>query len=45
MVELREYYLYQGFTIGLPVWVHCEMTLDLEKMKLSIEFEYDSPES
>ncbi|EKN5160247.1 hypothetical protein ABSL26_000350 [Yersinia enterocolitica] len=45
IVELRKYYLEHELTNGLPEWIGCEMTFDLEKMKLSIEFEYDSQES
>ncbi|WON77938.1 hypothetical protein [Serratia sp. UGAL515B_01] len=45
IVELREYYLEQGLTNGQPVWGRCEITLDLERMKLNIEFEYGSQES
>ncbi|EJD6411052.1 hypothetical protein NQ837_004377 [Providencia rettgeri] len=41
LVELQNYYIENNLTNGLPVWKACEATLDLEKMKISIDFKYE----
>jgi len=40
-VKLRHYYIENNLTNGRPAWHGCEVTLDVEKMKLSIDFRYD----
>lgn len=41
LVELRNYYIENNLTNGRPAWHGCEVTLDIEKMKLNIDFRYD----
>ncbi|EKP4478779.1 hypothetical protein U5R87_004277 [Cronobacter dublinensis] len=41
LVKLRHYYIENNLTNGRPAWHGCEVTLDVEKMKLSIDFRYD----
>lgn len=41
LVELQNYYIENNLTNGLPVWKGCEATLDLEKMKINIDFKYE----
>ncbi|XDY55932.1 hypothetical protein AB8W29_00395 (plasmid) [Cronobacter condimenti] len=41
LVELRNYYIENNLTNGRPAWHGCEVTLDVDKMKLSIDFRYD----
>lgn len=41
LVELRRYYAEQGLTSGFPVWHGCLVTVDLEKMKINLEYRYD----
>lgn len=40
IVELRTYYVENNLTNGRPAWLSCEVTLDVERMKLGIEFRY-----
>lgn len=41
LVELRCFYIEKGLTSGLPVWHGCLVTVDLEKMKINLEYRYD----
>ena len=41
LVELRNYYIENNLTNDLPIWKGCEVTLDLEKMKINIDFKYE----
>jgi hypothetical protein len=41
IVELRTYYVENNLTNGRPAWHGCEVTLDVERMKLGIEFRYE----
>jgi hypothetical protein len=41
LVELRKYYVENNLTNGRPAWHGCEVTLDVERMKLGIEFRYE----
>ncbi|MDN0122581.1 hypothetical protein QVN60_05115 [Yersinia aleksiciae] len=41
LVELRTYYVENNLTNGRPAWRGCEVTLDVERMKLGIEFRYE----
>ncbi|MER2475088.1 hypothetical protein ABR965_22765, partial [Photorhabdus laumondii] len=40
LVELRKYYIENNLTNGLPAWSGCEITVDLDKMKINIDFKY-----
>lgn len=40
LTELRSWYLENKLTAGLPAWSGCEVTLDLVKVKISIDFIY-----
>lgn len=40
LVKLRYFYLEQCFTGGYPVWHGCLVTVDLENMKISIDYRY-----
>lgn len=41
LVELRHYYVENNLTNGRPAWSGCEITFDIESMKLNIDFRYD----
>ncbi|EMC8778472.1 hypothetical protein VMZ82_001292 [Providencia rettgeri] len=41
LVELQSYYIKNNLTNGLPVWKGCEITLNLETMKINIDFKYE----
>lgn len=41
LAELRSFYATEGLTSGLPVWHGCLVTVDLEKMKINLEYRYD----
>jgi len=41
LVELQNWYVENKLTSGLPVWCGCEVTLDLESMKININFSYE----
>ncbi|ETS32498.1 hypothetical protein TI10_08260 [Photorhabdus luminescens subsp. luminescens] len=41
LVELRKYYIENHLTNGLPAWNGCLVKVDLEKMKINIEFKYE----
>ncbi|EPV8386192.1 hypothetical protein ACWASM_004954 [Enterobacter cloacae] len=41
LVELRNFYIEQGLTGGRPVWHGCLVTVDLEKMKINLDYRYD----
>lgn len=45
LVELRNYYIENNLTNGRPAWHGCEVTLDVKKMKLNIDFRYDDQPS
>lgn len=40
LTELRSWYVENKLTGGLPAWSGCEVTLDLVKVKISIDFIY-----
>lgn len=40
LVELRSWYVKNKLTAEMPVWTGCEVTLDLVKVKISINFIY-----
>ncbi|MEQ5094379.1 hypothetical protein [Proteus terrae] len=42
LVELRNYYIEHNLTNDLPIWKGCEVTLDLETMKINIDFKYEN---
>lgn len=41
LVELRKYYVENNLTNDHPTWNGCLLTVDLEKMKINIEFKYE----
>lgn len=41
LVQLRKFYIEQNLTNGRPVWHGCIVTVDLEKMKINLEYRYD----
>ena len=41
LVELRNFYINNNLTNGRPGWSGCEITFDIEKMKLGIDFKYE----
>ncbi|MCA6223137.1 immunity protein YezG family protein [Photorhabdus antumapuensis] len=41
LVELRNYYMDNNLTNDRTVWHGCEVTLDVEQMKLNIDFKYE----
>lgn len=40
LIELRSWYFVNKLTGGLPAWSGCEVTLDLVKVKITIDFIY-----
>ncbi|QKS85086.1 hypothetical protein [Pseudomonas bijieensis] len=40
LVELRHWYFQNNLTAGMSVWSGCEVTIDLVKGKIGIEFIY-----
>ena len=42
LVELRSYYIGNGLCQDGTVWSSCAVTLDVEKMKISIDCNYDA---
>ena len=40
LVQLRNYHVENNLTNGRPAWSGCEITFDIEKMKLGIDFKY-----
>lgn len=40
LTELRSWYVENKLTRGLPAWIGCEITLDLVKVKINIDFIY-----
>lgn len=40
LTELRSWYVNNKLTGGQPAWTGCEVTLDLVKVKISIDFVY-----
>lgn len=41
LVELRNYYIKNNLTNGLPAWSGCKIIVDLETMKINIDFKYE----
>ncbi|CNJ74408.1 hypothetical protein [Yersinia aldovae] len=41
LIQLRNYYVENDLTNGRPAWRSCEVKLNVENMKLSIDFQYD----
>ncbi|MET3454837.1 hypothetical protein [Pseudomonas kilonensis] len=41
LVELRSYYIGNGLCQAGTAWSSCTVTLDVEKMKISIDYNYD----
>ncbi|WP_338883097.1 MULTISPECIES: hypothetical protein [Xenorhabdus] len=41
LIMLRKYYAENNLTNGQPVWYGCLVTVDLEKMKINIDFKYE----
>ena len=39
--ELRQYYIDNNLTNGLPVWIGCIITVDIENAKIDFEFKYE----
>ena len=39
--ELRQYYIDNNLTNGLPVWRGCIITVDIENAKIDFEFKYE----
>lgn len=40
LVELRKYCIDNNLTNGLPAWVGCVVTVDIEKANINFEFKY-----
>ncbi|MBP2851797.1 hypothetical protein [Dickeya oryzae] len=41
LVELRKFYVANNLTNGLPGWHGCVVTVNLEKMKIDLQYRYD----
>ena len=41
LVKLRQYSIDNNLTNGLPAWVGCIVTVDIENTKIDIEFKYE----
>ncbi|WP_241597604.1 hypothetical protein [Rosenbergiella epipactidis] len=41
LVELRKYYVENNLNNGKPTWHGCLVTVDLEKMKINLDYHYD----
>ncbi|KAA1174529.1 MULTISPECIES: hypothetical protein [Photorhabdus] len=41
LVQLRSFFVDNNLTNGKPAWSGCEITVDLDKMKINIDFKYD----
>lgn len=41
LVELKKYYVANNLTNGKPAWHGCLVTVDLEKMKINLDYRYD----
>jgi len=41
LVELRKYYVTNNLTNGKPAWHGCLVTVDLENMKINLDYRYD----
>ena len=39
--ELRQYYIDNNLTNGLPAWIGCIITVDIENAKIDFEFKYE----
>lgn len=44
LVELKKYYLDNNLTNGQPIWLGCEVSVDLEKMKIHFDMKYTEEE-
>ena len=42
LVELRNYYIDNNLTNGHPAWHGCEVTLDIETLKINFDFKYEN---
>ncbi|WP_336768944.1 hypothetical protein [Pantoea endophytica] len=41
LVELKRYFVANNLTNGKPAWRGCLVTVDLEKMKINLDYRYD----
>ena len=41
VTELRQYYIDNNLTNGLPAWRGCIITVDIENAKIDFEFKYE----
>lgn len=41
LVELRKYFVANNLTNGKPAWHGCLVTVDIEKMKINLDYRYD----
>ena len=39
--KLRQYYIDNNLTNGLPAWIGCIITVDIENAKIDFEFKYE----
>ena len=39
--KLRQYYIDNNLTNGLPAWIGCIITVDIENTKIDFEFKYE----
>ena len=39
--DLRQYYIDNNLTNGLPAWIGCIITVDIENAKIDFEFKYE----
>ena len=39
--ELRQFYIDNNLTNGLPAWIGCIITVDIENTKIDFEFKYE----
>lgn len=44
LVGLKKYYLDNNLTNGQPIWLGCEVFVDLEKMKIHFDMKYTEEE-
>ncbi|WP_392563855.1 hypothetical protein RHO13_11575 [Orbus wheelerorum] len=41
LIELKKYTLENNLTNGNPIWTGCIVTVDIEKLKINIDFKYE----
>ena len=41
LVEMRDFYIKNNMTNGMPAWTGCEITVDIPEQKINISFQYD----